>query len=129
MVLFSLMRDFRSDCFGLLMRLQFEQYLHGSFHERNIVMQPGPLTKPPLARPLQTPSFRVIDFGRTLYWPAWVRSRLRGAGKSNKEEEEEAMYDLHVDLNPYWHEFEGKMGVEFRLHAKKELLFDDIEKI
>ncbi|KAK0203894.1 hypothetical protein DFS33DRAFT_841738 [Desarmillaria ectypa] len=36
----------------------------GSFFDRNVLVQPGPLSVPPSMRSLSTPSFRVIDFGR-----------------------------------------------------------------
>jgi hypothetical protein len=32
---------------------------------RNILVQPGPLSRAPSARSLSCPSFRLIDFGRT----------------------------------------------------------------
>ena len=31
---------------------------------RNVLVQPGPLTDPPERRSLDTPSFRIVDFGR-----------------------------------------------------------------
>ncbi len=31
---------------------------------RNVLVQPGPLTEPPERRSRDTPSFRIIDFGR-----------------------------------------------------------------
>lgn len=63
----------RTDCYALLMRLHFAEYLHGSFFERNIVVQPGPLTKPPYARSMETPSFRLIDFGRTITYEDFTK--------------------------------------------------------
>ncbi|KAK0454137.1 uncharacterized protein EV420DRAFT_1273200 [Desarmillaria tabescens] len=36
----------------------------GSFFDRNVLVQPGPLSAPPSMRSPSTPSFRVIDFGR-----------------------------------------------------------------
>ena len=38
--------------------------MQGSPYARNVLVQPGPLTHPPERRSLDTPSFRVIDFGR-----------------------------------------------------------------
>lgn len=46
------------------MRLHKEGILHGSLADRNIMVQPGPLNVAPAGRSLDTPSFRVIDFGR-----------------------------------------------------------------
>ncbi|KAK0192445.1 hypothetical protein F5146DRAFT_928051 [Armillaria mellea] len=36
----------------------------GSFFDRNVLVQPGPLSVPPSLRSPSVPSFRVIDFGR-----------------------------------------------------------------
>ncbi|KAJ7039749.1 hypothetical protein C8F04DRAFT_1315960 [Mycena alexandri] len=45
--------------------LFYEGVMHNSFCARNILVQPGPLTHPPHRRSLaNTPSFRLIDFGR-----------------------------------------------------------------
>ncbi len=33
-------------------------------------MQPGPLSKPPSERSSETPSFRIIDFGRAQFYDA-----------------------------------------------------------
>ena len=33
-------------------------------YERNVLVQPGPLTVPPSNRSLDEPSYRIIDFGR-----------------------------------------------------------------
>ena len=47
-----------------MLRLHDEGINQGSFYVRNILRQPGPLTAPPEMRSMDTPSFRVIDFGR-----------------------------------------------------------------
>ena len=39
---------------------------HQSVYGRNILVQPGPLDFPPEKRSADTPSFRLIDFGRTV---------------------------------------------------------------
>ncbi|KAH8079408.1 hypothetical protein BXZ70DRAFT_1012604 [Cristinia sonorae] len=85
----QLTRDERSDCYSLLMRLHMHEYLHDSFHERNIVVQPGPLTLPPLLRSMKTPSFRVIDFGRTVSWKQWLRNERKIDSERFKKLEEE----------------------------------------
>ncbi|KAF8333621.1 uncharacterized protein EI90DRAFT_587407 [Cantharellus anzutake] len=58
--------DDRDQCLSLPHRLHLEDYLHNSAHIRNIVVQPGPLTLPPEHRSLKDPSFRLVDFGRTI---------------------------------------------------------------
>jgi len=39
-------------------------FVQGSFYQRNVLVQPGPLRLPPAERSLDDPSFRIIDFGR-----------------------------------------------------------------
>jgi len=48
----------------LLHRLHAASFVQGSFYERNILMQPGPLTLPRTERSFNDPSYRIIDFGR-----------------------------------------------------------------
>lgn len=60
------------ECFSLLQRLHHEDFLQNSFHRRNILVQPGPLTAPPIQRSHKQPSFRIIDFGRTKDWGAVI---------------------------------------------------------
>jgi hypothetical protein len=45
-------------------RLHEAEFIQGSFYERNILVQPGPLTLPRAKRSLDEPSYRIIDFGR-----------------------------------------------------------------
>lgn len=59
-------RDEKQECASLLYRLQEAGWNHGSFYERNILMQSGPLSEWPLARFVSgVKSFRLIDFGRS----------------------------------------------------------------
>ena len=44
---------------------------------RNILWQPGPLSKPPEERSRHTPSFRIIDFGRAMCWDDHVEKVSR----------------------------------------------------
>ncbi|PIL28866.1 hypothetical protein GSI_08912 [Ganoderma sinense ZZ0214-1] len=54
----------RIACYKLLKRLHAAGFTQGSVYERNILVQPGPLSAPPGERSDRTPSFRIIDFGR-----------------------------------------------------------------
>jgi hypothetical protein len=45
-------------------RLHNARFIQGSTYERNILVQPGPLTLPRAERSLDNPSYRLIDFGR-----------------------------------------------------------------
>jgi hypothetical protein len=66
-------------------------FVHWSTYARNIVMQPGPLTRHPSLRSLMTPSFRLIDFGRTKSLQILMASELeqsKGLGLSKEETEQ-----------------------------------------
>ena len=95
-------------------------------------MQPGPLTKPPSHRSLATPSFRVIDFGRTFTFEDWVKQQRESDAKKNGEEAqrmgEKILEILGLDVLPYWRTFEGRMSQEMR-DTRKELQFDYVEVI
>ncbi|KAF8464801.1 hypothetical protein DFH94DRAFT_784617 [Russula ochroleuca] len=56
----------RQDIGKLLKRLHKANFVQGSFYERNILIQPGPLTLPHAERSYTEPSYRIIDFGRGL---------------------------------------------------------------
>ncbi|OBZ65262.1 hypothetical protein A0H81_14776 [Grifola frondosa] len=58
----------RAECFSMLLRLHEARITHGSFYARNILVQPGPLLLPPNMRSFKSPSFRIIDFGRSRFW-------------------------------------------------------------
>lgn len=55
----------REEVFSLFLHLHNSDVIHKSPYARNILIQPGPLTRPPIQRSINTPSFRLIDFGRT----------------------------------------------------------------
>jgi len=55
---------FRRKCWCILQRLHLAGFAQGSFYERNILVQPGPLSLPPSQRSGNSPSYRIIDFGR-----------------------------------------------------------------
>ncbi|KAJ7273170.1 hypothetical protein C8J57DRAFT_1317000 [Mycena rebaudengoi] len=63
--------DDKKECWSLLYRLHEAEWVHESVAERNIMMQPGPMTTPQgwmrSVPGLTAVSFRVIDFGRSLY--------------------------------------------------------------
>jgi hypothetical protein len=49
---------------GMFDRLHKAKFVQGSAYERNVLVQPGPLTQPRAERSLDNPSYRLIDFGR-----------------------------------------------------------------
>ena len=77
----------RSECYSLVCRLHLAGFLQGSMYVRNILWQPGPLWKPPQKRSRDTPSFRIIDFGRAMYWDDHVRNVTDRAKRELKDKE------------------------------------------
>ncbi|KAI1792673.1 hypothetical protein LXA43DRAFT_1093322 [Ganoderma leucocontextum] len=57
-------RKQRMKCLRLVERLHHAGFAQGSMYARNILVQPGPLSVPAEERSDDTPSFRIIDFGR-----------------------------------------------------------------
>ncbi len=49
---------------GMYERLHDARFVQKSLFQRNILVQPGPLTHPRAERSLENPSYRLIDFGR-----------------------------------------------------------------
>ncbi|TFY73015.1 hypothetical protein EWM64_g10997, partial [Hericium alpestre] len=80
--------DQKTEIFSLLIRLHLDGVVQNSFFTRNILMQPGPLTRPPAERTLKRPSFRVIDFGRAQRWKDMAKEVQEGAERSVKQEAE-----------------------------------------
>ena len=85
----------RSECYSLVCRLQLAEFLQGSMYVRNILWQPGPLSKPPKERSRDTPSFRIIDFGRAMDWNGFVRKEKdeKKRERKAKEWQDQASYD------------------------------------
>ena len=54
----------REKCYELVGRLQKAGYTNRSMYVRNMLVQPGPLSRPREERTMDEPSFRIIDFGR-----------------------------------------------------------------
>ncbi|KAI9060027.1 hypothetical protein FKP32DRAFT_1578835 [Trametes sanguinea] len=96
--------DQRTECFSLIQRLHHMDLTQGSFYVRNIMIQPGPLTAPPAERSYDTPSFRIIDFGRGDDWDTYSRRRYSGGRRGL--------------------EWQARLGDEIA-RARNELLIDD----
>ncbi|KAG6851843.1 hypothetical protein C0991_005553, partial [Blastosporella zonata] len=62
-----LTHDQKTEALSLIHRFHFAGWAHGSVYHRNILTQPGPLSMPPSKRSKDTPSFRLIDFGRSYH--------------------------------------------------------------
>lgn len=80
-------------------RLHDAGYVHYSAYQRNLLVQPGPLSDPSEKRSLSTPSFRVVDFGRTTRFESFMENTI---GKTSwntalekiKENEAKSLADL-----------------------------------
>ncbi|KAF8882974.1 hypothetical protein BD779DRAFT_1787696 [Infundibulicybe gibba] len=83
--------DDRSACYSMLLRLHQADIAHNSFYIRNVLVQPGPLTLPPSLRSTDTPSFRLIDFGRSDAWSIHLeknlRTKVRGYGEKDSKKQ------------------------------------------
>lgn len=91
----------RSECYSLLLRFHHAQFDHNSFYIRNILSQPGPLTAPPSQRSSKTPSFRIIDFGRSNYWKYFLEEKLAGYGLG-KGSKGSSTGDQTENQDPVW---------------------------
>ncbi|KII90866.1 hypothetical protein PLICRDRAFT_52573 [Plicaturopsis crispa FD-325 SS-3] len=81
--------DQKTECYSLFMRLHYEHIAQHSPAARNILVQPGPLSRAPHQRSMAHPSFRVIDFGRAEDWRPRFRAGCMGRSGAEEEEEEE----------------------------------------
>ncbi|KAI0819903.1 hypothetical protein BC628DRAFT_1423425 [Trametes gibbosa] len=86
----DLCRVSRNGCYKLFERLHEAGFIQNSTYERNIVVQPGPLSVPRKERSLRTPSFRIIDFGRG-------RRSTPYSGNDVRYERSKAKRELHLD--------------------------------
>jgi hypothetical protein len=78
-------------------RLHLEDIIQNSFYVRNILRQPGPLHVAPENRSDDTPSFRVIDFGRAQKFD-WENSSSRmSIHEAILEEEKLARKELGLE--------------------------------
>jgi len=71
----ALNQDDKHECASLLYRFHEAGWIHGSYSERNVVMQLGPLNHWPLCRSVSdVRSFRLIDFGRSTECDGYSRA-------------------------------------------------------
>ena len=72
----------------LLKRLHEANFVQGSFYERNILVQPGPLDRPSNRRSLDKPSYRIVDFGRgvSLGVNCWSVENMRKEVRQERRE-------------------------------------------
>ncbi|KAK0444001.1 uncharacterized protein EV420DRAFT_1649106 [Desarmillaria tabescens] len=85
--------DDRHECASLLFRMHCEGWLHNSFFPRNILMQHGDMTDWPIFRKKEDRRFRLIDFGRSQYFPPGESRRNFGNSRSVEEMECQKMLD------------------------------------
>ncbi|KAJ7771673.1 hypothetical protein B0H16DRAFT_1514274 [Mycena metata] len=81
----GLSADQKKECWSLVYRLHHADWVHESVAERNIMMQTGPWMRGYELGTAENISFRVIDFGRSLY-----------CGQPAKEGEEDVYADLRA---------------------------------
>ena len=102
--------------------------VQGSFYVRNIMCQPGPLTLPPKRRSYDTPSFRIINFGRGECWD-WELERdvNPGSGSGSGEEmgKKKGKEKRQEKQDERRQEFRRRIVDEVN-RARKELLVPDL---
>ena len=91
-----IMKSYRTECLSLMYRLHLEDIVQNTFFIRNILRQPGPLYVAPEKRSNDTPSFRVIDFGRAIYFGPTTNPPLK-TRETIWEEERLARKELGLD--------------------------------
>ena len=106
------------------MRLHFAEYMHNSFKQRNVVVQPGPLTEPPEARSMKSPSFRMIDFGRT---ESFVQ--YRDEVLYDLERDESRGYELDPEQDASIGKSWGDRLIRERWSARREMHFGKYENL
>jgi hypothetical protein len=74
----------REEVYSLFLHLHNSDFLRNSPYVRNILIQPGPITRPSNERSIVTPSFRIIDFGPTERHETYL-AEARGATKEDLE--------------------------------------------
>ena len=100
--------------------------VQGSFYVRNIMCQPGPLTLPPERRSYNTPSFRIIDFGRGECWDWELGPDSDGKEDKGKEEKKKKKEEKRKEeeRDKRRREFRQKV-VDEVARARRELLIPD----
>ncbi len=99
-------RGLRPRCLELFKRLHAAGFTQGSVFSRNILVEPGPLSAPPEERSADTPSFRIIDFGRMKMLAEFSPESLESFEEA-VEREQELAYKVLVNLDdrPVWYSF------------------------
>ncbi|KDQ10302.1 hypothetical protein BOTBODRAFT_116057 [Botryobasidium botryosum FD-172 SS1] len=90
----ELSRRQKEECWSLLCRLHYAGFTQGSMYQRNVMIQPGPLSIPPERRSMATPSYRIIDFGRARAAADCSESDLQERKKQDQDGAGELL-DIH----------------------------------
>lgn len=77
------------------MRLHSSGFLHKSVFARNILVQPGPIHLSPAYRSVNTPSFRLIDFGRSYFNYGKYDNNFQGARMQEESQANEALQTFY----------------------------------
>ena len=84
-----------------MLRLHSAGFAQGSWYLRNILKQPGPLSLPPSRRSLETPSFRVIDFGRGTEGSRYTGATVNRWFELTNDEDRKAQEQLGIVVWDY----------------------------
>ncbi|KAI0080013.1 hypothetical protein K474DRAFT_1769692 [Panus rudis PR-1116 ss-1] len=119
--------DARAECYSFIIRMHALDYQHNSFYLRNILIQPGPLTRAPSLRSWSTPSFRLIDFGRTETEKQFLESMKEKKADSEGKDLSEVVVSTE-EVTSWKTKFQRELWVEWQ-NARRELGFDLVEPI
>ena len=87
--------------------------------------QPGPLTLPPERRSYDTPSFRIIDFGRGECWDWELEKDVDSGSGSREETGKKGKEKGQEKRDERRQEFRGRIVDEVN-RVRKELLVPDL---
>lgn len=98
-----------TECFAMFLRVFAADILQNSPYTRNVMRQPGPLHLPPAERSNDTPSFRIIDFGRGQTYT----DRLKNAKVERERKGEKPVDDLSGVEQDKWYKLQDqRMSME-----------------
>ncbi|GLB34456.1 hypothetical protein LshimejAT787_0200210 [Lyophyllum shimeji] len=90
----ALTLDQKHEALSYIYRFHHSGWAHASVYVRNILIQPGPLDVAPAQRSKETPSFRLIDFGRSYYCEDPPEGRTFQADRYREESDMEHIFGL-----------------------------------
>ncbi|KIY65467.1 hypothetical protein CYLTODRAFT_356774 [Cylindrobasidium torrendii FP15055 ss-10] len=86
----------RATVYSFAHRLHRRGIVHGAIEAPNVLVQPGPLSKPPSQRSIDTPSYRIVNWGAALQSSSVTRKEWDRLTHDEVEDAKEAFYGKFV---------------------------------